>query len=84
MCFITHQDQLAIDKAVEMIKEIITDLEIGQTFDAKITRVEEYGIFVQLPKKKMGLCHVSQLGQKFTPPLTNHFKIGTTLKVTIT
>jgi len=36
-----------------MIKEIVTDLEVGQTFDAQITRVEEYGLFVQLPKKKM-------------------------------
>ncbi|MDD3262438.1 MAG: polyribonucleotide nucleotidyltransferase [Candidatus Absconditabacteria bacterium] len=84
MCFITHQDQKSIDKAVEMITEIITDLEVGQTFDAKITRVEDYGVFVQLPKKKMGLCHVSQLGQKFTPPLSNHFKIGANIKVTIT
>lgn len=84
MCFITHQDQKSIDKAVEMILEIVTDLEVGQTFEAKITRVEEYGVFVQLPKKKMGLCHVSQLGQKFTPPLSNHFKIWASLKVTIT
>ncbi len=83
MCFITHQDQSSIDKAVEMITEIVTDLEVGQTFDAKITRVEEYGIFVALPKKKMGLCHVSQLGQKYTPPLSNHFKIGDMMKVTI-
>jgi len=83
-CFLTHQDQKVIDKAIEMITEIITDLEVGQTFDAKITRVEEYWVFVQLPKKKMWLCHVSQLGQKFTPPLSNHFKIGTEIKVTIT
>lgn len=83
MCFITHQDQSAIDRAVEMIKEIVTDLEVGQMFDAKITRVEEYGLFVQLPKKKMGLCHVSQLGQKYTAPLSNHFKVGDTIKVTI-
>ncbi len=83
MCFITHQDQSAIDKAVEMIKEIVTDLEVGQMFDAKITRVEEYGLFVQLPKKKMGLCHVSQLGQKYTAPLSNHFKVGDSIKVTI-
>jgi polyribonucleotide nucleotidyltransferase len=41
-CFLTHQDQKVIDKAIEMITEIITDLEVGQTFDAKITRVEEY------------------------------------------
>lgn len=82
-CFISHPDQSSIDKAVEMIKEIVTDLEVGQTFDAQITRVEEYGLFVQLPKKKMWLVHVSQLGQKYTPPLSNHFKIGTTIKVTI-
>jgi polyribonucleotide nucleotidyltransferase len=52
-CFVSHQDQNNIDKAVAMIKEIITDLEVGQIFDAKITRVEDYGVFVQLPKKKM-------------------------------
>lgn len=82
-CFITHQDQKSIDKAVEMILEITTDLEVGQTFDAKITRVEDYGLFVQLPKNKLWLCHVSQLGQKYAPPLSNHFKIWTTIKVTI-
>jgi len=83
MCFITHQDQSSIDKAVEMIKEIVTDLEVGQIFEAKITRVEEYWIFVQLPKKKMWLCHVSQLGQKYTAPLSNHFKVWETMKVVI-
>lgn len=82
-CFISHQDQACIDKAVEMITEIITDLEVGQTFDAKITRVEDYGCFVQLPKKKMGLCHISQLGQRYELPLSNHFKVGDMMRVTI-
>ncbi len=82
-CFISHQDQACIDKAVEMVTEIITDLEVGQIFDAKITRVEDYGCFVQLPKKKMGLCHISHLGQRYDLPLTNHFKVGETMKVVI-
>jgi len=82
-CFITHQDQISIDKAVEMILEIVTDLEIGQTFDAKITRVEDYWLFVQLPKKKMWLCHVSQLGKKYVGSLSNYFKVGDSIKVTI-
>ena len=66
-----------------MITEIITDLEVGQTFEGKITRVEDYGLFVQLPKKKMGLCHISHLGQKYDLPLSNHFKVGETMKVVI-
>lgn len=52
-CFITHQNQEIIDQVVAIITEIVSDLEIGQTFDAKITRVEDYGLFVELPKKKL-------------------------------
>lgn len=51
-CFVTHQDQAVIDKVVAIIKEIVTDLEVGQTFEGKVTRVEDYGLFVELPKKK--------------------------------
>ncbi|MFZ2151427.1 MAG: polyribonucleotide nucleotidyltransferase [Candidatus Absconditicoccaceae bacterium] len=82
-CYLTHQDQAMIDKALGMIKEIITDLEAGQEFDAKITRVEDYGLFVQLPKNKMGLCHISNLGQRYETPLTNSFKIGQIIRVKI-
>lgn len=82
-CYLTHQDQAMIDKALAMIKEIITDLEAGQEFDAKITRVEDYWLFVQLPKNKMWLCHISNLGQRYETPLTNHFKIWERIRVKI-
>lgn len=60
-CFLTHENQDIIEKAKAIILEIVTDLEVGQVFDAKIVRVEAYGIFVQLPKGKQGLCHISNL-----------------------
>ena len=82
-CFLTHPNQAIIDKAKALIMEIVTDLEVGQTFDAEITRVEDYGIFVRLPKNKMGLAHVSNLGQKYSDALSNHFKVGATMKVVI-
>ncbi|MBQ7073585.1 hypothetical protein IJM86_00630 [bacterium] len=37
--------------------------------------MEDYGIFVKLPKNKLGLAHVSQLGQKYPEGLKNSFKI---------
>lgn len=82
-CYITHPNQAVIDKVVEIILEIVSELEIGQEFDAKIKRIEDYGLFVELPKKKMGLCHISNLGARYTTPLTAHFKIGQTIKVKI-
>ena len=82
-CFLTHSKQEIIEKAKNLIMEIATDLEVGQVFDAKIVRVEAYGLFVQLPKGKQGLCHVSNLGQKFTDGLDKHFKVGDTIHVVI-
>lgn len=82
-CFLTHSKQEIIEKAKNLILEIATDLEVGQVFDAKIVRVEAYGLFVQLPKGKQGLCHVSNLGQKFTDGLDKHFKFGDTIHVVI-
>ena len=82
-CFLTHEKQEMIEKAKNLILEIATDLKVGQVFDAKIVRVEAYGLFVQLPKGKQGLCHVSNLGQKFTDGLEKHFKIGDTINVVI-
>jgi polyribonucleotide nucleotidyltransferase len=82
-CYLTHPDQEMIDKATAIIKEIVTDLEAGQEFDAKITRIEDYGLFVQLPKNKLWLCHISNLWQKYQIPLSNHFKIWDKIRIKI-
>jgi polyribonucleotide nucleotidyltransferase len=52
-------------------------------FDAKISRIEDYGLFVDLPRGKRWLCHVSALGQKFSDKLENHFNIGQVLPVVV-
>jgi polyribonucleotide nucleotidyltransferase len=80
---LTHPDQAIIDKAKAMILEIATDLEVWQEFEAEITRVEDYGVFVKLPKSKLGLCHVSNMWERFTDWLANHFKVGEKLRCVI-
>ncbi len=82
-CFLTHEKQEIIEKAKNIILEIATDLEVGQSFNAKVVRVENYGLFVQLPKGKQWLCHVSNLGQKYTDGLEKHFKVGDEIHVII-
>ncbi len=82
-CYLTHPDAEVIAKVEAIILEIASDLEVGQEFDAKIKRIEDYGLFVALPKGKNGLCHISNLGQRYDLPLTNHFKLFQTIRVKI-
>ncbi|MBB1543890.1 MAG: polyribonucleotide nucleotidyltransferase [candidate division SR1 bacterium] len=82
-CFLTHSNQAIIEKAKNLSLEIATDLEVGQSFEAKVVRIADFGLFVQLPKGKQGLCHVSNLGQKYPDGLDKHFKLGDLINVTI-
>jgi polyribonucleotide nucleotidyltransferase len=80
---LTHPDQAMIEKAEKIILEIAMDFEIWQSFEVKIARIEDYWLFVELPKAKKWLCHISALGQKFTDDLNNHFKVGQVINVVI-
>lgn len=56
-----HSDQTIIDKAIEMIKTIIREVETGKIYTGKVVKVEEFGCFVQLWPGCEGLVHVSHL-----------------------
>jgi len=83
-CFLTHVDQSSIDKAIEMIKDLTEDLEVGQIYEGEVSRIEDYGIFVKLPKKKSGMCHVSKLWLPRGTELSKSFKLGDKMKFKLT
>jgi len=42
------------------------DLQKGQTYHGKVTRVEQYGIFVDIGAERPGLAHISELGDEIS------------------
>lgn len=49
---IADQDQAKIDLAVKLIKEIAEDLPLNTPIDGTVSRIESYGLFVDLPGGK--------------------------------
>lgn len=62
---VTSPDQEAIDKAVTTIKGIVHVPERGEEYDGKVTRVENYGAFVEFLPGKQGLVHVSRMSTEY-------------------
>ncbi len=80
---IYHANQEMIEKAKAMIDEIVREAKVGEIFEGKVTRVEDYGAFVNLFGDTDGLCHVSRLKWDYVEDANDIIKVGDTLKVVV-
>ena len=57
-------DKEMMDKAVEMIKIIVTDFEEGQIFKGKVVSIKEFGAFIEFAPGKEGMVHISKIARE--------------------
>ncbi|MBU6428778.1 MAG: polyribonucleotide nucleotidyltransferase, partial [Cyanobacteria bacterium REEB65] len=59
--FITTSDADAAQKAVSWVERLTKEAEVGQIYTGKVTRILNFGAFVEILPGKEGLVHISQL-----------------------
>lgn len=79
---ISGQTKEAIEDAKKIIYGLIGEIEIGKIYEGKITRIEPYGLFVEIFPGKVGLLHISKMNN---PPrdLKSAYQIGETIRVKV-
>lgn len=80
---IYHTDKEMIEKAKAIIDDIVREAKVGEIFEGKVTRVEDYGAFVNLFGDTDGLCHVSRLKWDYVENASKVVKVGDMLKVVV-
>lgn len=73
---IYHTDKEIIEKARKMIEDIVKVVETGDIYTGKVTKVEDFGCFVELWPGCEGLVHVSQLAYERVNKPSDLFKVG--------
>jgi small subunit ribosomal protein S1 len=59
------------------------ELERGQVFDGTVTRVEQYGIFVDIGAERPGLVHVSEMGEGYVSHPNDLYKVDDSVTVRV-
>ena len=60
---IASSDESAAQKAVEIIKELTAEAELGKTYVGKVVRVVNFGAFVEILPGVEGLVHISEIAE---------------------
>ncbi len=69
-------DAAAVAAAQERIEDLTSELEVGTVFTTKVTRIADFGAFVELKGGGEGLVHVSNLADGFVDNVTDYVKVG--------
>ena len=69
--------------AVDWIKGIIEEPEIGKTYEGKVVKIMDFGAFVNFMGSKDGLVHISQLKNERVAKVTDVVNEGDTVKVKV-
>jgi polyribonucleotide nucleotidyltransferase len=64
------------DKAMEMIKDIVREAEIGKFYLGKVVKIMDFGAFVEVLPGSEGLVHISQLANERVNKVTDVLKEG--------
>lgn len=62
--FIKGTDDAGIQTAIDMISAIVMEPEPGKIYKGKVTRLMQFGAFVEIAPGKEGLVHISKLADK--------------------
>ena len=82
--FIGSPDVEMIERAQQLIEDIVREVEVGQTYLGKVKRIEKFGAFVELFPGKEGLCHISQLALERVEKVEHVVSLGDSIMVKVT
>lgn len=78
---IASPNKESASKCKEYIKKMTATPEVGEIYDGVITKIMDFGAFVEILPGKEGLLHISQIDNKRVNKVTDYFKEGD--KVTV-
>ena len=81
LVYIASVDAAGGEKAKEWIETLTKDVEVGETYVGKVTRIMNFGAFVEVLPGKEGLVHISQLAKERVEKVEDVVHIGDEIMV---
>lgn len=71
------------NKALEMVKEIVREIEVDGIYEGIVTKITTFGAFVDVGAGKEGLLHISKISKQRVSKIEDVLKVGDKIKVRV-
>ena len=82
--FVGGINETVARKAIAMIEGLTKEVRVGEVYTGKVTRLLNFGAFVEILPGKEGLVHISQLGEDHIDTVEDEVSVGDEVTVMVT
>jgi polyribonucleotide nucleotidyltransferase len=83
LVMVTSVNPESMTKAVDWIKQLTREVAAGEVFEGPVTRIMDFGAFVEILPKVEGLVHISEMAPYRVNKVEDLVKIGQMVKVVV-
>jgi len=81
--FISSVDQASAERCRDLVEAITAEVKVGRIYAGRVVSIKEFGAFIEIAPETDGLCHVSELSDKYVQNVDDIVKIGDEVRVKV-
>jgi polyribonucleotide nucleotidyltransferase len=81
--YISSVDGAGAEKCRDIIEAMTAEVKVGKIYTGKVVSIKDFGAFVEIAPETDGLCHVSELSDRYIDRVTDVVDMGDEIKVKV-
>jgi polyribonucleotide nucleotidyltransferase len=81
--FISHMDAAGAEAAKAKVEALTEEVRVGKIYEGRVTSIKDFGAFIEILPGRDGLCHISELDDKYVERVDAVCKVGDMMQVKV-
>ncbi len=81
--YISHIESEGAEAALRKVEALTEEVKVGKVYDGKVTSIKDFGAFIEILPGRDGLCHISELDDKYVGKVDDVCKVGDKMQVKV-
>ncbi len=81
--YISAVDGKAAERCRDLVEAMTAEVKVGKIYTGRVVSIKEFGAFIEIAPETDGLCHVSELSDRFVDQVTDFINQGDEVKVKV-
>lgn len=81
--YISHMDAAGAESARAKVEALTEEVRVGKVYEGRVTSIKDFGAFIEILPGRDGLCHISELDDKYVGRVDEVCKVGDKMQVKV-